>query len=96
MSVMAIFTLGTVIKEEAVEIAEVVETTGVEEDGKKNKGNKYSGNYVKVPYIWYLIIFRKKSVLVLALFDSNSEINAIHPTFAQELGLSIRLIDVGV
>lgn len=51
MSVMAIFTLGTVIKEEAVEIAEVVETTGVEEDGKKNKGNKYSGNYVKVPYI---------------------------------------------
>ena len=34
------------------------------------------------------------SVTVLALFDSSSEVNAINPTFAKELGLSIRPTDV--
>ena len=32
---------------------------------------------------------------VLALLDSGSEVNAIHPTFAQELGLPIRTTDIG-
>ena len=31
-----------------------------------------------------------------ALFNSGSKINAIYPTFVQELGLPIILIDVGV
>ena len=29
-----------------------------------------------------------------ALFDSGSEVNAVHPAFAKELGFSIRLIDM--
>ena len=32
----------------------------------------------------------------MALFDLGSDVNAIQPTFAQELDLSIRLTDVGV
>ena len=32
---------------------------------------------------------------VLALFDSGSEVNAIHPTFARELRFPIKTIDVG-
>ena len=32
---------------------------------------------------------------VSALFNSSSEVNAIHPTFAWEIGLSIRPTDVG-
>ena len=35
-------------------------------------------------------------MLVLALFDLDSEFNAIHPIFTQEQGLSIGLIDIGV
>ena len=35
-------------------------------------------------------------MLMLVLFDSGSEVNAIYPTFAQELGFSIRSMDVGV
>ena len=31
---------------------------------------------------------------MLALFDSGSEVNAIHPTFVWELGLPIRPTDV--
>lgn len=49
-------------------------------------------NLVQVPGIQYLITFKKKSVLVL--FDLDSEVNAIHSTFAKKLDLSIRLIDV--
>ena len=36
---------------------------------------------------------REKSVL--ALFDSDSEVNAIYPTFAQKLALFIRPTDIG-
>ena len=32
---------------------------------------------------------------MLAIFDSGSKVNAIHPIFAKELGSSIRLTDVG-
>ena len=30
-----------------------------------------------------------------ALIDSGSEVNAVHPFFVKQLGLSIRLTDVG-
>ena len=32
---------------------------------------------------------------ISALFDSGSEVNAIYPTLAQEVGLSIRPMDIG-
>ena len=38
--------------------------------------------------IRYPTTFQEKSVL--ALLDSGSEVNAIHPTFAKELGLRVR------
>lgn len=44
--------------------------------------------------MWYLIIFRKKSVPVLALFNLGNKVNAIHQTFAQELRLPIKLTDI--
>ena len=34
-------------------------------------------------------------MLVLVFFDSGSEVNAIHPTFAKELGFSIKRANVG-
>ena len=34
-------------------------------------------------------------MLVSALFDLGSEVNAIHPTFTWELGFSIRTTDIG-
>ena len=43
--------------------------------------------------IYYLINFGKKSVS--ALLDSGSEVNAVYPAFAKELGLPIRPTDVG-
>ena len=50
-------------------------------------------NLTRDPCIHYPINFGKKSVL--ALLDSNSEINAIHQAFAMKLGLPIRPTDVG-
>ena len=84
----------TGIRKGAVETAEAVETAGA---GTKN-GEESEGEYLNlawVPCIWYPITFRKKSVLVLVLFDSGSKVNAIHPTFARELGLPIRPTDIG-
>ena len=51
-----------------------------------------------VPYIQYLIQFKKdtNNAQVQALIDSGSKENAIHPTFAKQLGLSIKQTDVGV
>ena len=46
--------------------------------------------------IHYLVQFKDKSdAQVQTLVDSRSEVNAIHPTFAKQLGLSIRPTDVG-
>ena len=56
-------------------------------------GENLGSNLVQVLCIRYPINFGKKSVL--ALFNSGSEVNAVHPAFAKELGLSIRAIDVG-
>ena len=82
MSVSATFTLLTETKEELVETAEAIETTEIDKDGKESKG-EYPENLARVPCIWYLITFRKKSVPVLALFDLGSKVYAIHPTFAR-------------
>ena len=94
VSVLATSTPMIGTREEAVETAEVVETAKVGKDGEKNKGE--FPNLVQVSYIQYPIIFRKKSLSISALLDSGSKVNAIYPTFAWELKLSIRPTDVGV
>ena len=60
----------------------------VEEAVDENPGS----NLARVFYIRYHINFRKKSML--ALFDSDSEVNTIYLTFAKELGLPIRQTEV--
>ena len=60
-----------------------------EEEVDENLG----ANLARVPYICYPINFRKK--FVLALLDSGNEVNAVHPTFAKELGLLIGPTNVG-
>ena len=61
---------------------------------EKAVGKNLRSNLVRVSCIRYPINFRKRSML--ALLDSSSEINAIHPAFAKELGFPIRPTDVGV
>ena len=50
-----------------------------------------------VPYIHYPVWFKKdaEKTPVQALIDSGSEVNAIHLSFAKQLGLPIRSTDVG-
>ena len=64
-------------------------TVAREEEVDENLG----ANLAQVPCIRYPINFRKKSVS--ALLDLGSEVNAVHPAFAKELGLPIRPTDVG-
>ena len=71
---------------------EVVETAKVSKDGEESK-DEYL-NLARVPCIWYPITFWKKSVSVLALLNLGSEVNAIYPTLARELGLPIKSTDV--
>ena len=48
-----------------------------------------------IPYIYYSVQFKDRNeTQVQALIDSRSEVNAIHPSFAKQLGLPIRLIDI--
>ena len=99
--VLVLITYTSVIatRKEVVEItktAETVETTRTEENGEENKGGRYPENLIQVLCIQYPITFRKKFVPLLTLFDTSSEVKVNHLTFAQELGLFIRLIDVGV
>ena len=56
-------------------------------------GENLGANLARVPCICYPINFGKKSVS--ALFDSGSEVNAVHLAFVKELGLLIRPTDVG-
>ena len=50
----------------------------------------------RVPYIYYPVQFKDTDrAPVQALIDSGSEVNAIHPSFVKQLGLSIRPTDVG-
>ena len=90
VSVSATSTPVTETREETVEIMETVREG---KDGEESKG-EYP-NLAQVLCIRYPITFQKKSVLVLAFLDSGSDVNAIHPTSAQELGLPIKTIDVG-
>ena len=79
-----------------IKIAEIIEDikiAGIGKDSKENKGGEnLRSNLAQVLCIQYLINLRKKSVSTL--FDSGSKINAVYPTFAKELGLLIRPIDV--
>ena len=85
MSVSTISTPATGTKEEVVEAAG--------KDSKESK-DEYLENLVQILCIRYPLIFRKKSVSVLTLLDLGSKVNAIYPTFAWGLGLSIRPTDV--
>ena len=90
--VSATSTLVTGTRKKTVETAETVETTEVGKDGDKSKGE--CPNLARVSYIRYPITFRKKSMPMSTFLDSGSEVNAIYPTFAQELGLPITTTDV--
>ena len=57
---------------------------------KTNVDGALGTTFEQVLYIRYPTTFWEKSVS--ALLDSRSEFNTIHPTFAKELGLSIRPI----
>ena len=48
-----------------------------------------------VPYIHYLVWFKKNTSKVQILINSESEINAIHLIFARQQGFFIRPIDIG-
>ena len=51
----------------------------------------------RVPCIHYLVQFKDTDKApVQALIDSGSEVNAIHPTFAKQLGLPIQSTDVRI
>ena len=83
--VLVLATSTPVIKtrEEAVEIVQIVEavkTVWKGKNSKKNKG-KYLENLAQVPCILYPITFWKKSIPMSMLFDLDSEVNAIYPTF---------------
>ena len=82
----------TETREKTVETAKAVETAKVGSNGEESKG-EYP-NLARVPYNRYSITFWKKSISISALFDSGSEINTIHSTLTQELGLPIRLTNV--
>ena len=84
VSVLATSTPVTETREEATEVGK---------GGAESKGEYPS--LARVPCIRYPITFRKKSVSMSALLDSGSEVNAIHPTLAQKLGLPVRPTNVG-
>ena len=52
----------------------------------------------RIPYIHYPIQFKKDTnkTRVQTLINSGSEINTIHLSFAKQLGLSIRLTEIGI
>ena len=63
------------------------------ENIKTNKDNKnLETNLTWILYIQYSIIFWKKSILTF--FGLSNKVKAIYPTFAKELGFSVRHIDV--
>ena len=92
VSVLATFipVIGT--KKKTVGTIEAVKTAKVREEDEQRQG-EYP-NFARVPYIRYPIIFQKKLVCVLVLFNSGSKVNTIYPTLARELGLPIRGMDI--
>ena len=91
MLVSATFTPMTATREE---IAKAVETAGAGKNGKESESGEYLGNFAWVFCIQFPITFWKKSMPMSTLFDSDSEINDIYPTFIQELGVPIRPTDI--
>lgn len=71
------------------ESAKAAEVSEAGKDGEESEG-KYLKNLIWVSCIWYPINFQKKSIPVLVLFDSDSKINTIYPTFVKELSFFIR------
>ena len=49
----------------------------------------------RVPYIHYLLRFRKDTAGVRALVDLGSEVNAMTPVYSAKLGLQVRKTDIG-
>ena len=49
----------------------------------------------RIPCIHYPVQFKKDKTQVQALIDSESEVNAMHPSFTKQLGIPIRPTDVG-
>ena len=50
----------------------------------------------RILYMHYLVQFKQNIARVQALIDSASEVNAIHLTFAKQLGFLVQLTDVGI
>ena len=49
-----------------------------------------------IPFVYYLVRFKWNTTRVQAFIDSGSEVNAIHPTFAKQLGLPVQSTNVGM
>ena len=50
----------------------------------------------RIPCIYYPVQFKDTDrAPVQALIDSGSEVNAVHPSFVKQLGLSIRPTEIG-
>ena len=95
----AVETTETVKTAEAVKTSKIaktaktIETVGAGKNSEESKSGENSRfNIAQVSCIQYSINFRKKSILVL--FDLSGEVNTLNLTFAQELGLLIKLTDV--
>ena len=73
----------------ATSVSVTVARKGVVEDSENLRSI-----LAQFPYILYPINFREKSIL--ALFNSDSKVNAVHLTFAKELDLPIRSTDIKV
>ena len=72
----AVETAKAVETAEVIKTAEAIEFAKVGKNGVESKGDYL--NLAQVPCIWYPIILRKKSVSMLVLLDSGSEVNAIY------------------
>ena len=92
--VLATSTPVILIKEEVVETAKTVETIRAGKNGKIDNGGKYLRNLAKLLYIHYLITFQR--TYIWALLDLSNEINAILPTFDQELEFPIKPTNIRV
>ena len=55
----------------------------------KKAGNETDPPLERVTCLRYPVQFRKDQALVDALLDCGSEVNAMHPAYAQKLGLKV-------
>ena len=75
----------------------LVSATSTSMTGIRKEALEQEETIERIPYIHYLVHFKidTSKVQVQTLIDSGSEVNAIHPAFAKQLSLSIRLTNVG-